>query len=152
MFHSVRMTRVVALLALLAWSNVQAMACCWTMQEHASSDPVEVASPKAEDHSCCPGGEVQSVPASQGSDESATAEPVDETCGMPGTDDASLCCASGAPAEVTAFSPQFSLVQIAFVVSLLPVFPEKQPEPVLPNPAHASGGSPRYLALERILI
>lgn len=122
------------------------------MPEHVSTEPVEVAAPMAEDHSCCPGGEAQGDPASQGSDESTSAEPVDETCGVTGTDDARLCCAPASPAEVTAFSPQFSLVQIVFVVSLLPVFPEKQTEPVLSDPAHASGGSPRYLALERILI
>jgi hypothetical protein len=149
MLRSVKFTRPFALLALLAWSNVQAMACCWTMPEQASTQKVEVeAASMAEDHSCCPGGEAQSP-----SDESAQSHSSSEDCGMTQHGASALCCTHSDPSEeASTFSPQFSFVQLALVAYVLPALSEKPPQAVPPPPSLASSGPPRYLALERILI
>jgi hypothetical protein len=149
MLRSVKFTRPFALLALLAWSNVQAMACCWTMPEQASTHKVQVeAASMAEDHSCCPGAEAQSP-----SDESASSDASSEDCGMTQHGASALCCMHSDPSEESStFSPQFSFVQLALVAYLLPSLPEKPPQAVPSPPSLASSGSPRYLALERILI
>lgn len=148
MLRSVKLTRLFAVIALLAWSNVQAMACCFAMPKQASSDKVEFAAPMAEDHSCCPGGEAQSATEKPSAPPSST-----EDCGMNQHGASALCCTHSDPAEeVASFSPQFSFVQLALVAYLLPALPEKPPEAIPPPQPLASSGPPRYLALERILI
>jgi hypothetical protein len=146
--RSVKLTRLFAVIALLAWSNVQAMVCCFAMPSHASADKVEVAAPIAEDHSCCPGGESQTT-----TEKPASPESSDKDCGMTRHGASALCCTHSDPAEeVASFSPQFSFVQLALIAYLLPALPEKPPEAVPPSRPLASSGPPRYLALERILI
>ena len=149
MLRSVKFIRLFAILALLAWSNVQAMACCFTMMpKHSSDGKVEVATSMAEDHSCCPGGEAQNA-----SEKPASSQPSSEDCGMTQHGATALCCTHSDPAEeVVSFSPQFSFIQLALVAYMLPALPEKTPEAVPPPPSLASSGPPRYLALERILI
>jgi hypothetical protein len=127
---------------------MQAMACCWALPRHGVKVNAEVAAPMAEDHSCCPGGEVHgaseapSVP-----DQASHGE-----CGAKQQGSAALCCVHTEPVEVTAFSAAFFFVQSAFVTHLLPALPEK-PSGATPSPTVlASSGPPRYLALERILI
>jgi len=148
MLRSVKFIRLFALLALLAWSNVQAMACCFAVPKHSPANKIEVASPMAEDHSCCPGEKAnapEKAPPTQASSDG---------CGMPQHSAPSLCCAHHSdPAEEEAsFSPQLSFAQLALIAYLLPALPEKLQEAAPSPQTLASSGPPRYLALERILI
>lgn len=154
MLRSVKFTRLFAILALLAWSNVQAMACCWAMPEkasaaHSSSKP-EAATSMAEDHSCCPGEEPHA--STETPTGKSTPQTSNEDCSPSEHGETALCCTHTEPAEITNFVPQFSFVQLALVAYLLPFLPEKAPDAVPASPPLASSGPPRYLALERILI
>jgi hypothetical protein len=149
MLRSAKFTRLFAVMALLAWSNVQAMACCWAMLDETSVEKIEVqaTSSTAEDHSCCPGGEAKTT-----SDQPVSAPSSQEDCGMT-QGGAALCCTHSDSAEdVTAFSPQFSFAHLALIAYLLPAHPVEPPQAAPPPPTLASSGPPRYLALERILI
>lgn len=94
-----------ALLASLAWTNVQAMTCCWTL------DGVETqtgAAPGTGGHAGCHGPAAPEAP-----EEPAANAPV--PCGLPGllpgtaTNSAhsATCCEASAPAETVAFLPDF---------------------------------------------
>jgi hypothetical protein len=148
MLRSVKPIRLFAILALLAWSNVQAMVCCLAMPLHGSSEKVEAAVSTVEDHSCCPGGESQGVPGNPDSP-----EPSGNGCGMAQQGASALCCTQSDPArEAVPFSSSFSFVQAPLVASLFPALPGKSPKAIPPAETSAPGGVPRYLALERILI
>lgn len=150
--RSVKFIRLFAVLALLAWSNVQAMACCLGLPEQVSipekAGAAEITAPMAEGHSCCPGEEGQGA-----SENPASPHPCHEGCGTGSHAAMGLCGTHVYPAEQAAsFASPFSFVQGALIVSLLPGLPGKPAQSSLPPPPLASGGPPRYLALERILI
>lgn len=169
-------TRLFALIALLAWSNAQAMACCLTMPEQAAvqSENAETgaASAAPEDHSCCPGGAAPTeadagtantddkAEASTGEQHSQAtphaSSQTDDACKGAHHGVAGLCCTHTAPAEeATSLAPRVSLVQWAFVVVLhasLPTASVLSLQTTGSPPSLAFSGSPRYLMLERILI
>jgi hypothetical protein len=169
-------TRLFALIALLAWSNAQAMACCLTMLEQATvkSETAETGAMSAapEDHSCCPGGmaPTEADAGTAGNDDGAvasadeehsqttpqTSSQTDDACKGSHSGAAGLCCTHTDPAEeAISLAPRGSLAQWVFVVARqasLPAAPPLSLQTTGSPPSLAFSGSPRYLMLERFLI
>lgn len=165
--------RLFALIAVLAWSNAQAMACCLMMREQGAVETVEMANSMAEDHSCCPGGaapdgakdgakaaandtEESSSAATPASSSSSPSSSPNDACANAHQGAAGLCCTHTDPAEhATSLESRSAFVQWAFVVTwhgLVPTPPSASGQSTTFPPALASGDQPRYLTLERILI
>jgi hypothetical protein len=154
-----------AVLALAAWANAQAMACCWVTDAWESlrsgaSEIVETASsgasmaPMAADHSCCPG--------SQNTEEAESSSPStsDETmsgCVRAAEGVASRCCESGETAVSSTPSGSAhdgvsgAVGKIILTESRFGVVsgPESPPLLVLSSPPD---GTPPFLSFQRLLI
>jgi hypothetical protein len=92
MFSSRHILIPVAALALLAWANVQAMTCCWSLGAAHLSEAV--ADVDDIDHSCCP---------AKASTTSPSPEPTQDipACGMSAQGFSALCCDAGPAAIVS---------------------------------------------------
>lgn len=141
--------RLFAFIAVLAWSNVQAMACCWTMKPSVTVKSVKVHQVSGDDYSCCPGEEEDKGSAQP---ETSATNTMTHGCETHDHGSSALCCTHLDPAEDAVSAPQFSFVQLILFVIELPALPEKSPPATSPFLSFASSGPPRYLALERILI
>lgn len=159
MFRTRSVLAISAFLAVTAWANAQAMACCW-VPDALSSVRAEIAEiaesstsaePMAADHSCCPGA--KSTEDTESS-ETATSGATMPGCGMDARGVTSLCCESSETAAVSAKvgtaldgdAGTILLTEFRFgAVSA----PESPPWPVLSSPPD---GAPPFLSFQRLLI
>lgn len=147
--RSRRILALAAFAALAAWANVQAMACCVM-----AAEPAVAEAPMAADHSCCPGndGAAAADANSNANAEDAPAHP--PGCGMERTDAATLCCASGEVAAVSAttVAPADAGLAVLPVASAWPAVSSAASGPPWHVASSPPDGAPPFLSYQRLLI
>lgn len=142
--------RLFAFLAVLAWSNVQTMACCRTAPADVSSHSAAAATsaPEAKDHDCCGGSDRPQ--AAHHASKDASKDAAQDDCSDHAT--TAFCRAALQPAEEAVASVATFIAPVTLLTFVLAPLPETPSLATAPEPGSLSSGPPRYLALERILI